>query len=494
MLSPDRSGGRSPVVQTHAFPTRRAFACLGLCVVAFAWYVSLLPFRLTPTPLDAAWNDFLLNMSSWPASVPRVNFLANMLLFVPVGFGFYGAVQTDRAKRFSVGALLASVCASATASLVAEFLQEFTVNRVVAGPDVVAQMLGSGIGIAAWLCAGPDLVHWIRDTQRRTHHDRATRALVAYAALWAFANLAPFDITLSIERLGHRWQEGEIVLIPFTSRLPPARAAWDAAVTAVSAIPLGALLLVGWQQRGERRSSAATLGLGVSILIALETSQMFIRSHGADMTDVVCGAVGVFAGALIGVRVFDRSLHTRAHDHSARWAWAALAAWCLMLAAYHWQPFDFVADESSIRQKLGRVSLVPLAGYRSGSDLNAFNTLLAKLGMAVPFGAIASIALRRFQRRSPLFIVMWVSLAATIFGALELGQFFLPTRVPDPSDVGLGVVGSAGGIWLVRWLRAGYQVRKLSTQAPSSTAVPVGRNPATTGMLSSRKKMEGQEE
>ena len=120
-------------------------------------------------------------------------------------------------------------------------------------------------------------------------------------AFWAFVNLAPFDITLSVERLAQRWRDGDIVLIPFTSNLPWTRLVWDAVVTAVSAVPIGAVLLVSWQRRGERRSVLATAGLGLLILTGLEAAQVFIRSHGADMTDVVCGMLGVLAGAAIGL-------------------------------------------------------------------------------------------------------------------------------------------------------------------------------------------------
>jgi VanZ family protein len=445
-------------IDPHGFPTRRAFAWLAVVVVAFALYVSLLPFRLQPVPLDAAWDDFRLMMSSWPGRVPRVNFLANILLFVPVGFGLCGALRADRERRLTVGALLVVLCASVTASLTAEFLQEFAPRRVVSASDVLAQTIGCAIGVVAWLGVGPELIQWIRETRRRTHHDRITRALVAYAAFWAFANLAPFDITLNVDRLGRRWQEGAIVLIPFGSNLPLPRLLWDAVVTTVSAAPLGTLLLVGWQRPNQRRSVAAVTGIGVAALVALETAQIFIRSHAADMTDVLCGAVGVAAGAWVGMRIFDRTRAPARHAFT-RWAWTGVVAWCLMLCAYHWQPFAFVVDESLIRQKLARVSLVPLAGYRSGSDLNAFNTLLATLGMAIPLGGIASFALRGLARRPAVLAVMWVSLSAAVFGAIELGQFFLPTRVPDPTDVWLGIVGTGLGVWLVRWLRSGYEAR-----------------------------------
>ena len=442
------------------FPSRRAFAWLAAVIVAFAVYVSLLPFRLQAVPLDVAWDDFRLAMSSWPQRVPRVNFLANVLLFVPVGFGFCGSLRADREPRLTLRALLVVLGASVAASLTAEFLQEFAPGRVVSASDVLAQTAGCCVGIVAWLAVGPDLIHWTRETRRRTHHDRVTRALIAYAAFWAFANLAPFDITLNVDRLARRWREGEIVLIPFGSNLPLSRLWWDAVVTAVSAVPLGALLLVGWQRRDQRRSVAAVMGIGVTGLVALETAQIFIRSHSFDMTDVLCGAVGVAIGVVAGVRTFDRRLDARTDDIFVRWAWIGLVAWCLMLGAYHWQPFDFTVDEGLIRRKLAGVSLVPLAGYGSGSDLNAFNTLLAKIGLAVPFGGIASVALAGLARRPAAFALVWVSLSATVFGAIELGQFLLPTRVPDPSDVWLGIGGSGLGIWLVRWLRSGYEARR----------------------------------
>jgi len=443
----------------HEFPTRRACLALAVVTVAFALYVSLLPFRLQPVPLGVAWADFQVAMSSWPPSVPRANFLANVLLFVPVGFGLCGALRADRDRRLTLGTVVVVLCCSIASSLTAEFLQEFAPRRVVSMVDVVAQTVGSVIGIIAWLGAGPELIQWIRETRRRTHRDRLTRALAAYAALWAFANLAPFDITLNVDRLGQRWREGDIVLTPFGSTLPLSRVLWDAAVTTVSAVPLGGLVLVGWQRRDQRRSIPAALGIGVTALVTLEAAQVFIRSHSADITDVMCGTVGLVAGALVGVRTLDRTLGGSERKASSTGPWIALFAWCVMLAAYHWQPFDFAVNEDLIRQKLSHISLVPLAGYLSGSDLNAFNTLLAKLGLAIPFGTFLAVALGTTVPRW-LVTLLWVGLSTIVFGAMELGQFFLPGRVPDPSDVGLGVLGAGLGVWLARWLRSGYESKR----------------------------------
>jgi VanZ family protein len=51
--------------------------------------------------------------------------------------------------------------------------------------------------------------------------------------------------------------------------------------------------------------------------------------------------------------------------------------------------------------------------------------------------------------------VVWVPLAVAFFGAIEVGQFFLPTRVPDPTDVGVGVAVSLLGVVVGQSLRRG---------------------------------------
>ena len=240
---------------------------------------------------------------------------------------------------------------------------------------------------------------------------------------------------------------------PWTPRLW-----WDVVVTAVSSVPLGlAALFTGRITADGRRGALASIGLGVAGLAAMELAQVFIRSHAADATDLVSGAVGIVCGVWLGGRVRPvaaRPASGRLREGAA-WAWAGLALWCLMLAGYHWQPFDFGVDESLMRQKVARISFVPLSGYRSGSDLGALNTLIAKVGMSIPLGAIAAFGLPRLL--PPMLAMACLLAAGAVFGVIELGQFFLPSRVPDPTDVWLGVAASAGGLWLGRWLRSGYR-------------------------------------
>ena len=39
------------------------------------------------------------------------------------------------------------------------------------------------------------------------------------------------------------------------------------------------------------------------------------------------------------------------------------------------------------------------------------------------------------------------------FSGVELGQLFIPSRVPDLTDVLLGTLASLAGLWLGMWIR-----------------------------------------
>ena len=421
--------------------------------MVFTVYVSLLPFRLEAVPLDAAWRHFTLAMTTWPDRLPRANFLANLLLFVPIGFGLAGARLADRDGGRS-GAVALALLSSVAVSLAAEFLQVFAPRRVVAASDVVAQTAGCGVGLVTWALVGQPFTVWIRGSRARANHHRFTRALVGYAALWALASWAPFDITLDPSSLAARVRQGLISVVPFAQPITP-RLLWDAVVTTVGAVPIGMLAVSGWWTQATRRGAIAATVLAVGGIAVVEATQVFIRSHAADATDVLCGAVGAVGGVYIGTRLWRPGLAQPAGARSAvsRWAWTGVGLWCLMLIGYHWQPFDFAIDEAMVRQKITQISLVPFSGYLAGSDLGAFNTLVAKVAVALPLGLIAAFVLPHGMGIR-LATALWIMLAGAVFGAVEAGQIFLPSRFPDLTDVWIGMAASSVGLWLGRWLRA----------------------------------------
>lgn len=445
---------------TSSFPTRRTYALLALLVMAFAVYVSLIPFEFRGLRIDRAVAQFSRVMQSpYVERMSRTNYLANILLFVPVGFGLGGALLLGRRRPLYVA--LAAVCilpASIAVSLTAEFLQIFVLGRIVSRADVNAQTLGCLIGIGAWLVAGEGLTRWLRGASDRHRGDRVARALSAYAAVWTFANLAPFDITVDLGVLAHRVRAGLVSLVPFANAgVSTARLVWDAVVTTIGAAPLGVLGLVGWTGLGARRHSAAALAFGGGFVLFMEVAQIFIRSHAADATDVLFGWLGVAVGVWIGrTALAHRGAVAVAPGRTVSGlAAVALLAWCLLICAYHWLPYDFTLDPDLVRRRLSGMSLVPFVGYWSGSELNVFKNVLVKLGLSVPFGILASFVVRGRSIDTRILTAGWLSAAAALFSAIEVGQLLLPSRTPDPTDVLMSLLGCAAGLWAGRWLQTG---------------------------------------
>jgi VanZ family protein len=434
---------------------RRAYAWAAVGAIAFVLYGSLLPFDLRPQPVGEAWQSFITRILD-PTSeyFSRSNFLANILLFVPVGFCLMGAALADRSQgaRAALTAILV-LCESVALSALAEFLQTFAPGRIPSRLDIVAQATGAIVGVAAWIAIGPALTDWLRESSRRAQGDRLTRALAAYGVLWAFTSLAPFDVSVDLGDVAARLRTGAITLLPFGSSVSPVRQAWDATATFLSTVPIGTFALVGWRSGSTRRSALAAWGLGVAAVAAIEAAQIFIHSHAADITDVVFGALGTAAGVWIGVRTLGRPATDDVIDAATRTAAALMVLWALVICAYHWQPFDFGLDRALVGGKLSRISLVPFAGYFAGSELNAFSNLLSKIAVAIPLGLFAAFACRRSSLGRPLLIAGWVAISGVFFSAVEFGQLFVPSRFPDPTDVLVGIAASLGGLWLGRQFR-----------------------------------------
>jgi VanZ family protein len=441
------------------FPSGRTYAWLALAVAAFALYGSLLPFHFRWVPLDIASAEFRFVMTA-PSfgHVSRTNFLANTLLFIPIGFGIAGALLVDRSLRLQriLWAAAIALAMSTCISISIELLQIFVPGRVSARADVEAQATGSLVGLLVWLAAGAPLTAWLRQAHSRNPRSRVRQAFVGYAALWTIVNLAPFDITFDLGELSSRFHSGLITIVPFASGgRGTARMAWDAFITLASAIPLAGVGLTTRTGLGSRKADA--FAIGAALVVMVEGAQIFIVSHAADVTDVIFGWIGVAIGTALLSRVLANGGGAERLEEggSGYRVAAAVAAWCAVLLAYHWMPYDFTFRSGAIHAKLDGLSLLPFNGYNAGSNLNALNELLTKLGLAAPLGIIAAFA---GKRDAPVarVLALWIPAWIVIFGAIEAGQLLLPSRFPDPTDVLVGAAGAAAGLAAGRWLRGSY--------------------------------------
>ncbi len=273
-----------------------------LAWLAFVVYGSLLPFELRPVDLHSAAQQFLnirwldLGLGS------RLDWLANLLLYLPLGF--IGAIAII-AKLPSGGtgwrrllAVLPAAAAGIVMAVAIEFVQLFFAPRTVSLNDLVAEVVGSIVGAVAGGLFGERTMRLLVAAGRRDM--TAVRPwfwlyVVAYAALTLF----PFDFSTAIAVFDQKLQRGHTGWwwAPVNLQhqgLALVKLAGEALLT----VPFGVALAAAPSRLGWR--SAGLLGLGVGA--AIELTQLFLLSATSQGVSVLSRGIGFALGAWVAPR------------------------------------------------------------------------------------------------------------------------------------------------------------------------------------------------
>jgi glycopeptide antibiotics resistance protein len=437
---------------------RLLFAALGYFV--FVVYGSLVPLHFRPVPLDDAWERFeaipYLNLGI----ASRADWVANILLFVPLAFLWLGVLWPHRGRFARTLASCIVLAACAASSLVIEFTQVFFPPRTVSMNDLVAESLGAIVGIVLWWTTGQRIVGWLNGwAATRTRTGTPAYLLTAYLALVFGYNLMPLDLTISVVEIWHKWGEGKLLLVPFSATYESG-AEQIYALLSDTVIWVPAALL--WKLASTRSATSVVLRV-VACAALIEFLQLFVYSRVTATTDVILAAVGATIGVL-GARWFRpaSSDATAAHCDAAprppTLVWVvALAGWFGVLVVVFWYPFDFRTDWGFVHERLTALRRAPFEAYYYGSEFRALTELLHKTGFFFPLGALLALLGSRIRTAVPMpGAVIHVAALAVIAGtaaAIEAGQVILPTKNADTTDWLLEVVGGLAGYLFIRVAR-----------------------------------------
>jgi len=439
---------------------RRSYGLLAAAFALFAIYGSLVPFDVRPLSLAGAWAEFS-SVLFGPLNVEsRTDFVTNVLLFIPLGYLMLAALGTDRSGRVLLGpATLFTIGSCLTLSAAIEFAQTWVPDRTVALSDIVAETVGASIGVSVWLVAGEAVTRQVRAflaTRQRPGLRR--QLLVAYCVGFCISQTLPLDLTINVSELARKYRHGMIELRPFVFRDSSWLAAtWSCLTSVALSVPIGIAAVLLWTERSRRRASSA-LVLGVGVIAALEMVQVFVASRVADVTDVITGSVGVAIGVAAAARAVESDLldSVRRRPHRVVVVARGLTAlWIGVLLIYHWSPFDFSLDPAQVTAGAHRIVMVPLHSYFIGTPFHALGEMVRKSLIAAPLGA-----LMRSSWPDDRLALRGVRSAVTacagfcLLLAIEVGQVFLPTRVPDITDAMVGEAGVVAGIWIAGLIAA----------------------------------------
>jgi glycopeptide antibiotics resistance protein len=444
-----------------------------LVYTVFVIYGSLVPLEFRALP----WDEALARFGAIPflklGIGSRADWMANLLLFIPLTYLWMGALSAGRGSVRGALATLAVIPSATALSLAIEFAQLFFPQRTVSQNDIFAETLGGIIGVLVWWGTGGRFVDWLQSWQH-TH----SRAALAERLAWVYLagvvvyNVLPLDLTISLVEVFHKWRDGKVNLIPF-GRLPDdaAYALYEIATDALIWAPLALL----WRLDGTR-SAWRVWGMTMATAAVLEFVQLFVFSRVSDVTDVFTAAFGAVLGSFVGGPLAAREVAT---GHPPSWAawlpFALVAGWVAALCFVFWFPFDFRTDGAFIKSRLDFVQRVPFEVYYFGTEYRAITEVLRKMLFFAPLGGLLAwgVARQPWRWRSLLFALAMLVLVL-MPALIELGQVMLPEKVADTTD------------WLLAWLGglAGYGVARRMLGAPRR-AVP-GRMAGNTDAATPR--------
>ncbi len=426
----------------------RRWCVLGACLSAFfGCYVGLVPFSFA-LPADVSIFE-TFRRSAEHGIGSRANFLANILLFIPVGFFGAGAL-VGRTNRTWVTAIAVSclLFASGALSLAVEVLQVLVPSRTPSLADVGAQVTGAVAGVGCWFAAHRDVHAW---AARRTSAGVGPleTSLWVYAAVRVLGLLLPLNVTVSLSTLVAKYRRGMIIIDPAQS-FHRVDFLQGAAAELVLTAPIGILACLLATRHGARRPTVVAVVIGTAFSVLTELAQLFVISRTADIGDVVTGTIGVLAGVVVAAMFMDAPAVRESPGPRRVWAVAGLLLSLAAYAAYNLSPFDF-ARPVDAATRVSMLFQLPFYSYYVGPELESVSGAMLKVLLGVPVGLFCGLAAGSLLNVYPRVVAL-VALAGGVvcFLAVEAGQVLLPSRYPDTTDVVLAACGLWLGLMAVR--------------------------------------------
>jgi VanZ family protein len=396
-----------------------------LLYAAFVVYGSLVPLDYHPRPLQGAWLAFQRIPYLRLGVASRADWVANILLYVPLAF--LGSATVATSVRTASGRLLGITFVVIACVLLAfgvEFAQLFFPPRTVSQNDLIAETIGTLLGAGIWLLFGRRLLALSqRLSWGGAHSWRALAAL--YGIGYLAYSLFPFDfLVTAAEWRAKLAQTGHLGWLLAGSCGGAVNCSVKLGAEVMLAAPLGALLGLAFPRIGFRFAFL----LGCTLGFAIELMQMALASGISQGFSILTRGLGMAWGVAL--------------QHRFRVEWLTRHARLLRRALVFTFPFyvallallnGFAGKLDPLwvaRQKLAETRFLPFYYHYFTSETVALANLLGQGGTYAVIGGAFWLA-EPVRRRGGLA----GSLAFVIAFAVEALKLFLPGKKPDPTNL-----------------------------------------------------------
>ncbi|QSA96056.1 VanZ family protein [Methylococcus sp. EFPC2] len=414
-----------------------------LVYLAFVVYGSLVPFEYRPLSLELALQRFAGIAYLHLGIGSRADWVANIVLYVPLSFLGCAALIGLRAP--GVLRLLAALPVLAFCLAVAvavEFTQIFFAPRTVSLNDLLAETLGSLAGIALFFQGRWRLADLL-DAYVAGGRPSVVAVFTLYGLGYLLLSLFPYDLLVDPDELAWKLDSDNLGWLLAGDCGGWLRCGARQLGEVLAVVPLGILMALAARSLSLRR----VFLIGVSLGFVLESMQIMLASGVSQGWSLVLRGAGLAAGYAAGqyLRRSGAAPVARLLRRILPWILPPyLLAVAVLNGAY---PGPWLSTQEALA-RLDSQRWLPFYYHYYTTETAAMVSLLAQAGMYAPVGVAVWAA--RLGRRSGMPIAAGV--AGLLALPMEFGKLWLAAGHPDFTNVVIASVSAAITLALCLWL------------------------------------------
>lgn len=404
-------------------PRTEASVGLWIAYTVFVVYGSLVPLDYRPVPLDQALHAFRNIPFLKLGLESRADWVSNGTLYLPLGYLTATALLRSLGCALRLPALLLACVFCAALAVGVEFTQLFFPPRTVSLNDLLAEGIGSVLGVAL----SPFLLPWLKRFLARWDlggRDLGVHLLEVYAVAYLLLCMFPYDLLLSVPELRGKVESSSWGWWLSAANPRPTLVALHLGVEIVMAMPYGLLMARRRNQANTGLARAAMLGLVLGL--GIEAGQFLIASGISQGVSVLSRIAGVMLG-VVAWRARDRLGLEQLSGLLRRHVFALGLAYAVILAAvngwflFRWQGLDAAAAQWTA------VRLMPFYYHYYTTEAQALFSLGSVALIYLPVAALG-------------WAFRWSTTTTAAFAAatclmVEIGKLFLVGAHPDPTNL-----------------------------------------------------------
>ena len=437
--------------QTDRAAKARLLTIVATLYLIFVCYGSWVPLGYTYRPFLEALRVFSALPFSEQAIESATDWSTNFLLLIPLTF-LWAQLFLPNQRRLPrlLGRILIIAIGIAVAFFL-EFSQLYFPLRTVSQKDILALSLGAVVGVVAQQRWGDGVERWLdRLWQNERSQSQLSQLLHVYLLVFFFFSVLPIDLTISLVEIFHKWNEGRLVLVPFGGLKGGVfENIYEIVTDLLIWVPVGVFLAFDRQSSLLRVAGIAWLAAAI-----IETAQLFVYSRVTDVTDVLLAGFGAAIGAWMasrGTKILALMAETRARFWYSLWC-----VWAVVVLCIFWFPYNFRSEGVFLETALAALTRLPFLMLYQGSEFQAVNEMLRKLGFFLPGGIIWGVAVHKGNGSKWGAGILGVLALVSLAFVVEIGQLFLPMKFADFTDVLIMTSGGLLGLKIAQWMFGGY--------------------------------------